>query len=114
MPVAEKAPPLALTWPMVVSVLPLLVKVTMLVLLDPVFTVPKAIRGVSWPCAMAEFAAIKRNKEVLTRTATTRIRLIWFYLPSCCGITGLRMENGTSTKNAVASKCLIGYRLCNG
>jgi hypothetical protein len=93
MPVAEKTPPLALIWLMVVSVLPLLVKVTTLVLLDPVFTVPKAIRGVTCaPCAIAEFAAIKRNREI-TRTAKTRIRLMSFYLPSCFRVTGLRREN---------------------
>jgi hypothetical protein len=62
MPVAEKTPPLALTWLMIVLVLPLLVKVTTFVLLDPMFTVPKAIRGVTCPCAMAEFAAIVRNR----------------------------------------------------
>jgi hypothetical protein len=77
MPVAEKPPPLTLTWLMVVFVVPLFVRLTMFVLLDPVLTVPKATSGVTRAlCASAEFGAVEMDTTMPTRIATTRIRII--------------------------------------
>src|SRR5690348_15292142 len=97
MPVVVNAGLLTLTWLMVVFVPPLLFRVMPMVLLDPEFTVPKAIRGVIWPpWAIAEFAVSDKSAEIVTRIAETRIRLMWLYLP-VFGVVGLRF--GTTSEH---------------
>ena len=82
-PVTEKPAPLTVIWLIVALTVPLLINVSALVLLDPVFTVPKAINGLTIAlCAIADFVADKIEMEMHTRIATTGIRLMSFCLSS--------------------------------
>ena len=84
---------------MVVLVFPLLVKLTMFVLFDPVLTVPNAIRGVTAPCAIAEFSADEMNTTVHRTIVRTRILIIMsFCLPFFFGVVGLSLNINEARK----------------
>jgi len=90
-PEPEKELPLTLTWSMIVLAFPLLVRVIALVLADPVFTVPNAMRGLtSALCDCADPAEINVRKQIPAKPAT-RMRHIECH--SFLGVAGLSDRN---------------------